>query len=90
MNSFSRMRRPIMGLVAAAVVLTTGVACQAQVDCAFKKLHLSRLQGIVTDQFGEIIPNTVVTLKRDGKRAAETRTHYGDVLLLGEFREITT
>ena len=42
--------------------------------CVHPTLRLSRVQGVVTDQMGEIIPGALVTLKRNGSSDIETTT----------------
>jgi hypothetical protein len=86
--------------LAIAFVFTTVETCRAQVDCVFKTLHLSRLQGIVTDQIGEVIPGATVMLKQGDGIIAEVHTdetgqfaikgvsgHYDPAIKAREFAE---
>ena len=67
------IRRWLAWCLAIVSVFTTVEICRAQVDCVFKTLHLSRMQGIVTDQFGEVIPGATVRLKQGDGIIAEVQ-----------------
>ena len=65
------IRRCLLAVVATWLLAQTA---NAQIDCAFKTLHVSGLHGNVTDQFGNAIAGAEVTLKRDGQEVAKAQT----------------
>jgi len=48
---------------------------RTQVDCVYRRIRVSRVQGAVFDRIGEPIPNVEVELKRDDKTIATTKTN---------------
>jgi len=60
-------------LVCIAVFIAVSVHASANV-CVHRTLHLSRVQGVVTDEIGVPIPGATVSLSRQGSAAIEITT----------------
>jgi len=68
------MRRRFATLLAVAFAGMAPVAVRAQVDCVYRTIRVSHVQGTYFDSIGEPIGNVAVELKSDGKIVATATT----------------